>query len=42
MLRWIVAGGIDRVGKVAKPKTLERALDMNKILEISLMLLSYD
>ena len=25
MLRNIVTGGIDRMGKVAKPKTLERA-----------------
>ena len=25
MLRWTVAGGIDRMGKVAKPETLERA-----------------
>ena len=26
MLMWIVEGGIDRMGKVAKPETLERAL----------------
>ena len=25
MLRWTVAGGIDRMGRVEKPETLERA-----------------
>ena len=25
MLGWTIAGGIDRMGMVAKPKTLERA-----------------
>ena len=25
MFRWIVVGGIDRMGRVAKPKTLKRA-----------------
>ena len=42
MLRRTVAGGIDRMGRVAKPETLERAPDTNTILEISLVLLSYD
>ena len=42
MLRQIVTGRIDRMGRVAKLETLERAPDTNTILEISPVLLSYD
>ena len=42
MLRRTVAGKIDRMGRVVKPKTLKRALDTNTILEIYPVLLSYD
>ena len=41
MLRWTVAGGIDHMGRVAKPEVQknqpvpQNPLDMNTILEIS-------
>ena len=42
MFRQIVAGEIDHMGRAANPKNPERAPDMSTILEISLVLLSYD
>ena len=42
MLRQIVVGGIDRMGRVARLETLEKPPNMNTILEISSVLLSYD
>ena len=42
MLKRTVAGGINHMGRVAKPETLERAPDTNTILEISLVLTESD
>ena len=45
MLRWTVAGGIDRMGRIAKPEARkcqlvpQNPLDTNTILEISLALI---
>ena len=41
MLRWTVVGGIDRMGRVAKPETPEEPPDTNTILAISPVLHSY-